>query len=370
MRIYVFLVILINLIACLALRVPIHRRRFPLGSSKKVVALADGAGGGPQELDRCSQYIRDCRNRGPDRWGGSLFGGFVRYLNQVAVGLLFGVLMRVFNSVKVNNIERLLKQVETPREDGRPLLSISNHQSMIDDPGLWSGILPWWRIHPDKVRWSVCTEGVFFAIGWLTKFMGAGNVLPLDRSGSLNQPAFEYFWEKLNSGEWCHIFPEGRIWQDWRFDAGEPHMGPFKAGVGKIIAHCKAGREPIIVPMYHRGMDQIIPEKVLTKKPGSKRAKASKPRVKFPQIGKKVEVWFGEPFDVKETVQRFRSSRKDIQALDSWDVSSSDALALYQEIANEIRERMLDLEATALGKESRRDGPPTQEIDPPKLATA
>ena len=154
----------------------------------------------------------------------------------------------------------------------------------------------------------------------------------------------------MNGGAWCHIFPEGRIWQDWRFEEGEPKLGPFMAGVGKVIAHCREGREPIIVPMYHKGMDQIVPEKVLEKKRGGKRIKKSSPRVNFPLTGKRVEVWFGEPFDLKDVVQRFRDEKENKGALDFWDTNSLEALTLYQEIANELRVRMIELESTALGK--------------------
>lgn len=321
------------------------------------------------EMNRCEKFIHNCRKGGPHHWG--TIGLFIRYLNQVAVGAMFGLFLHVFNKIKVHHLDRLLTLVEKPRVDERPLLTISNHQSMMDDPGLWGGILPWWRISPEKVRWSICTEDVFFSLPILTPFMATGNTIPLDRSGSLNQESFEYLFEKLNGDRaWCHIFPEGRIWQDWRFSEDEPHLGPFKVGVGKMIAHCQEGREPIIVPMIHKGMDQIIPEVQLKAKPGSKRVKTSRPAVKFPLAGKKVDVFFGKPFDVSETVRRFR--REHPGQLDSWDVSSAEALALYQEIADEVRVRMLELEATARASLAQKngDGPEISEVGPPKLLTA
>ena len=71
------------------------------------------------------------------------------------------------------------------------------------------------------------------------------------------------FHEKLKGGSWCHLYSEGRVIQNWRFsDPDLPVLGPFKHGVGKIIAHSYPN-VPIVLPMYHKGMDQVIPEKVL-----------------------------------------------------------------------------------------------------------
>ena len=33
----------------------------------------------------------------------------------------------------------------------------------------------------------------------------------------MEQPMFDDFFNKLNDGGWCHIFPEGRVRQPWRF---------------------------------------------------------------------------------------------------------------------------------------------------------
>jgi hypothetical protein len=40
-------------------------------------------------------------------------------------------------------------------------------------------------------------------------------VMPLDRSGSIDQPTFRAFHGKLDTGSWCHIFAEGKIRQVW-----------------------------------------------------------------------------------------------------------------------------------------------------------
>eukprot|EP01035_Chromulina_nebulosa_P019900 gene19900-25855_t len=137
---------------------------------------------------------------------------------------------------------------------------------MQDDPGIWAAILPWWKVTSNKLRWVLCTEDVFFFKKWLQSILAGGNVMPLDRSGSLEQPLFEVFKEKLDQGLWCHIFPEG----------------PFKIGVGKLIAHSVT--TPIVLPIYHKGMDTVVPEK----QPQDRRSKKpAKPISIFPQTDSK-----------------------------------------------------------------------------------
>jgi len=234
------------------------------------------------------------------------------------------------------------------REKGRPMLTVSNHQSVLDDPGLWCVLLPWWRMRPEQFRWSICTEDVFFAVPFLSPVYGAGNVMPLDRSGSLEQPLFKRFFEKLTGGSWCHIFAEGRVWQNWRFEDGEPRLGPFKFGIGKLIAHCPEGKEPLIVPLFHQGMDKVIPEKVLSKE---KNKKASKPLSLFPKVGNQITMYVGEPFDFKDKIKAFRE--KHPGTLDSWQ-SSAEAIELYMEITNEVRKKVLVLELEAREAEAAK----------------
>lgn len=289
-----------------------------------------------EEVSRCELYVQRMRTLGRGRSFGPILGNIIRYLNQFCTCVLFSVLLRVFNRVKVHDRDRLDNLVLENRADSRPLLSVSNHQSLLDDPGLWAAILPWWRMSPESVRWGVCTEDVFFAVPWLQPFMGAGNVLPLDRGGSLFQPSFKFFQEKLNHGAWCHVFPEGRIWQDWRFEKNDEHLGPFKVGVGKLIAHCQ--NDPLILPMVHTGMDKIVPEKPLKK--GSR--KASRPISKWPQLGNKVDVYVGEPFSLRKEVEAFRGKHPGV--LESFDNHSPELLQFYSDLADAVKEKVVEIE--------------------------
>ena len=68
--------------------------------------------------------------------------------------------------------------------------------------------------------------------------------------------------------------------------------------MGKLIAHCE--NSPIVVPIYHRGMDNVIPEKVLKDK---KTKKPSTPISPIPRIGNDIRLFVGESLDFTEKVR-------------------------------------------------------------------
>lgn len=295
---------------------------------------------------RCDVYAEKLGNM-KSRWGGRVIGPMVRYVTCFLCGLLFSIFFRLFNSFKSYRRNILLEAIFR-RPKSRGLVTVSNHLSLIDDPGLWCALLPWWRMRPEQMRWSLCTDDVFFIKGKLSAAVfGAGNVLPLDRTGSLEQPLFRLFQKKLDAASWTHLFAEGRIWQRWRFDQKEPKLGPFKVGVGKLIAHSKSN--PIVVAMYHKGLDEVIPEKVL-KDPKSR--KASKPASSFPKLGKKIEIYVGKPFDFQDKLAAFDRENGPEMRRDSGAVTT-ELLALYASITNDVREEVLKLEAEAWGRSAQ-----------------
>lgn len=164
------------------------------------------------------------------------------------------------------------------------------------------------------------------------------------------------FHEKLKRGSWCHLYSEGRVIQNWRFsDPDLPVLGPFKHGVGKIIAHSYPN-VPIVLPMYHKGMDQVIPEKVLddgrvtSAHQSMRRLRPSTPVSLMPQTGNTIECFIGEPIDLTEDVRKFVEAYP--SKLTDWR-STLESLQLYEHLTNKIREAVLQLEAEAYQRKSR-----------------
>ena len=187
---------------------------------------------------------------------------------------------------------------ETSKEQSKnpPLLTVSNHTSALDDPGLIGSLVPLkYAFRPEVARWNICSEEICFKKKIYQSFFGSGKTLPIQRGGGITQYAFKRFADKLRPGNWVHIFPEGRIWQtadgfDGRIGGNHRYM---RWGVAKMI--CTAAVTPIVLPFYHAGMEEIIPQ-------NEKRKVISK----IPQIGKKVSVTMGNPIYVEDLVKEYK----------------------------------------------------------------
>ena len=68
-------------------------------------------------------------------------------------------------------------------------------------------------------------------------------------------------------GEWCHVFPEGGIWQTdtlgGRSNGREAEVGKLKWGVGKLIAHAPV--TPLVRPFFFMGTETAYPQHPETK---------------------------------------------------------------------------------------------------------
>lgn len=176
--------------------------------------------------------------------------------------------------------------------------------------------------------------------------MENGNCMPIRRiGGTLDQQAFRNFHTRLDNGAWCHIYPEGRIWQDWRFQENERKLGDIKLGVGKLVAHCKV--TPIVIPIYHKGMDNIIPEVELPRV-NSRFQTASIPKSLKPTTGGTIEFYVGQPLNFTERIAQFNNDYPN--DLSNWATDSKEKLNLYAEISIVIRNSLLALEAEACGR--------------------
>jgi len=182
------------------------------------------------------------------------------------------------NSLKIHNQERLLKYLEKGgRPEGCSLLTVCNHASMLDDPALMSSLVRGKDLRTSRtMRWVLGAKEIMFTNSFFTFVCSRGKVIPTVRGDGIYQPAVTYSIQRMNAGDWVHIFPEGIV-------TLEPVR--LKWGVGRMLAECN--HVPIILPFWHCGMEDVLP--------------CVEPYI--PRFGKKVTVLIGEPIEMKSVIE-------------------------------------------------------------------
>ena len=173
--------------------------------------------------------------------------------------------MQRLNTVVIEGEDRFL----AARVRERGLLTFSNHVSLFDDPLLtscmsgseWSG-----------VRWIAADALNFFGSPLRALVFNAGKCVPIVRGAGVDQPGMKFLAERLDAGDWVHIFPEGGRSRDLH----RRLQTPLKTGLAELIA----ASAPIVLPFHHDGMSDVLPI-------GSR----------FPRTGRAVTVRFGHAAD-------------------------------------------------------------------------
>jgi len=138
------------------------------------------------------------------------------------------------------------------------------------------------------------------------------------------------------------------VWQDWRFQENifTPRLGPFKLGAARLIAHGDIDRLPIVIPMYHRGLDRVFPEIVI---PNARKNDRSKAKSFMPQGNQHIELYVGDPIDFTPMVAQFKDKYPGM--IENYNRITFELIELYIDITRVIRASIIELEKKAYKKE-------------------
>ena len=269
--------------------------------------------------------------------GDSFFELLSRHFVCTGVGYGSKLFVKSMYDFQAENTETLLDLVENRPKD-RALITVCNHTSTLDEPGLWA-MLPL-RIFANlqRMRWSLAAEDVCFTTAATRWFFGSGHGISVRRGAGLQQLGVELSVQKLVEGKWLHLFPEGKVHQN-------AQLNFMKWGVAKMAAastlrspHKKA---PIVLPFYHTGMERVVPLSRFDNSVGY-------PSLCWP--GKiKIRVRVGQPFYVDEIVHGFveeqeRKREKGVAYPPHFSQDTPEEKQFYSRLTEEIAVKLRALE--------------------------
>jgi len=256
----------------------------------------------------CPAFLPDAA---PLSWSARLWTA-ASSVTMLVIGSGAKFLLSGLNTTVVHGRENL-DAVLSPN-DGctRPLLSVINHHSCFDDPGIWGAILSASQLMDTRrMRWGASASEVIFTSRPLETFWKLGKVIPIVRGWGVDQPAMRFLQDKLDRGGWVNIFPEGKV-------TVSDTIKPLRWGVGRLIWECVSS--PTILPVVHCGMDSVLPNPTSDDE--------TQPCVLRP--GNLVTVNIGRPLDVSGLLAELRLKR----------VEAAEARLLLTEHVREVMESL------------------------------
>jgi len=141
-----------------------------------------------------------------------------------------------------------------------------------------------------RMRWSLGADDIVFTVKKHQVFFSLGKTVPIKRGDGVYQRSMDFTLDKINQGDWIHIFPEGKI-------NLTKELIRLKWGIGRLIA--EANITPLFIPFYHLGMDSVLPNQEPYR----------------PQTGQKVSIYIGEPMIFDDLVQKMKSENRSLQEI-------------------------------------------------------
>lgn len=176
-----------------------------------------------------------------------------------AVGSFSKFFTRGLHNTDVLNSETYFRLAKECRAEKRGLITVMNHISILDDPLVWGGTLPLRVLGtPSKMRWTLGAQDIVFRNKFESTFFSLGQVLGVERFGrGPDQPAIDCATSLVSKGKWVHVYPEGFVHQPYH-----PYtetLRYFHWGVSRIILE-SGPKQPVVLPIYGRGLSDIFPE--------------------------------------------------------------------------------------------------------------
>jgi monolysocardiolipin acyltransferase len=174
------------------------------------------------------------------------------------------------NQIKISSEHKKIF-LDLIEDNTRPLITIANHRSVVDDPLVWALFsFKEFCSNISRFRYILAANDICFTNTLYNTFFSLGRCVPCVRGDGVFQRGVDLCIDKLSNNGWVHIFPEAEV-------TTTPIR--IKWGVARMIADSKL--PPILLPMWTRGMADAWPN--------------TKPY--FPRIGKTVEIHVGTPLD-------------------------------------------------------------------------
>ncbi|CAF1067222.1 unnamed protein product [Adineta steineri] len=206
------------------------------------------------------------------------------------VGTISRIWMKYFTSVRIANGDTLLNAV-LHRDPKRALVTATNHFSCLDEPTLIGATMPYRVLwNRQRMRWALGADDIVFTVRKHQIFFSLGKTIPIKRGDGVYQRSMDFALEKINKGDWVHIFPEGKINMT-------KELIRLKWGVGRLIA--EANICPLVVPFYHLGMDSVLPNVEPYR----------------PKMGQKVSIYIGEPLIFDDLVNKMKKENRSLQEI-------------------------------------------------------
>mmetsp|Transcript_26535 Transcript_26535/g.103353 ORF Transcript_26535/g.103353 Transcript_26535/m.103353 type:complete len:365 (-) Transcript_26535:1043-2137(-) len=241
-------------------------------------------------------------------------GNGASVLNAVAIFLgasLGKFFLHVASTTTCFDREKLTKHLVPPpfgvRDTKRGILTVMNHQSVIDDPLVLASFSPWWLpLRPSLARWGTCASDICFKGELREQYMRALKTLPVCRFIGLNQGWMDQLINYLCTGQWVNYYAEGRV--------SQKYIDRMRRGVGKIM--CKAAENSgglTVIPIYHEGLEDSMP---LDEK--------NTLVYRVPRVGKRLWMIAGDPIQFEDLVKRSKTCR------------GEECLRIYEEAADRV----------------------------------